>query len=280
MLKKKPVKKPAEKDFTALDAAVSELTKQTEALLGKAEEKPSKPTLPKKRSIPHKKGKSFDIIHNPKSKTKLHASLKTAKVTAHSTSLIEPKDEPTLLPDHAGKSFNELDSAVSEPTDEKPIQIKHHEGSLVPLHEEPEQSAKNAETPSEDETIETASISHTSLSFEEKEVEPEDSTTEQVTEKNTKPEKEEKQQNADEKEESAEEEKAVEKISDDAPAEPAPDLPAYNSGELFANNLVKERKQNGYKPLEDQQKPTVFDTNEYHPELHEDRKSTRLNSSH
>lgn len=40
------------------------------------------------------------------------------------------------------------------------------------------------------------------------------------------------------------------------------------SGELYANNLVKPARVSGYQAHENQQAPTIFDTNEYHTELH------------
>ena len=52
---------------------------------------------------------------------------------------------------------------------------------------------------------------------------------------------------------------------DDKQEEPT----VYRSGELYANNLVKAKKPKGYQPLASQQKPTVFDTNEYHVDLHD-----------
>lgn len=83
VLKKKKLSKsknvsalPAKEDFSVLDSAVSELAKQTEALLGKTGEKMTRPVLPKKESESNSKAKSFDIIHNPDGKKRSEALLK------------------------------------------------------------------------------------------------------------------------------------------------------------------------------------------------------------
>ncbi len=279
MLKKKPTKKPEEHDFTALDQAVSELSKQTEALLGKTGEKASKPMLPKKRSIPHTKGKSFDIIHDPKHKTALKASLKTAVVSHHkSESLVE--ETVPLLPDHATKSFNESEStekvatSSTENTNPAPTIQGHSQGLAIHGQEESMTAEATLEEPADDATHEP-SVSHSAITF------TEDKTTELESEPpQTAPEESEatpelsaEPETVDTKEVAPESEAepkdtAIPKSDSKASEEPV-EPPAYNSGELFANNLVKESKPHGYKPDENQQKPTVFDTNEYHPELHD-----------
>ncbi|MCB9823327.1 hypothetical protein H6800_03580 [Candidatus Nomurabacteria bacterium] len=82
VLKKKPSKPknvsalPAKEDFSVLDSAVSELAKQTEELLGKTGEKMSKPVLPKKQPRLNSKAKSFDIIHNADQKVRSESLLK------------------------------------------------------------------------------------------------------------------------------------------------------------------------------------------------------------
>jgi hypothetical protein len=279
MLKKKSAKKPEEHDFTALDEAVSELSKQTEALLGKTSEQPAKPSLPKKRSIPHTKGKSFDIIHDPKHRTALKASLKTAVVPHHKSVPIAEEPVP-LLPDHATKSFNESESAqeVSIPSKEAahatPI-IQGHRQKLALHHQE--EIATTEATPEELSGSQSEpATSHSAITFTEEETteaEPEvpQSEPEVSPEVSTEP--------VDTKEVSSEPELEPEDEAEpgskatEEPVEP----PAYNSGELFANNLVKESKPHGYAPDENQQKPTVFDTTQYHLELHDWSKLERSN---
>lgn len=260
MLKKNASKKLKDKDFTALDAAVSELSKQTEALLGSATtNKADKPTLPKKKAAPTVRGKSFDIIHNPHQKSSKRATLKTAHVTRHK---VAPALKPLeLLPDHAGKSFNELEPETQETVDDAkstsstPL-VKHHVNSLVFTSDETtepdnqdtpkEQSEKSVAQPKADEAPEPPVEAE---STKEKPVDSKDENTEEPLAKF----------------EPSSSQDSSEDTTEEATVEP----PAYNSGELFANNLVKEVKKKSYKPDENQQKPTVFDTNEYHAELHD-----------
>ena len=104
MLKKKSVKSPAEQDFKELDSAVSELSKQTEALLGsfESEAKQEKPKMPKKHATVSRRGKSFDIIHDPKQNTKLPATLKTAvsdsKINVPVAAIVSTHKEDSLQP--------------------------------------------------------------------------------------------------------------------------------------------------------------------------------------
>ena len=83
MLNKKKITKPTKHDEAALSAAMKELSKQTEALLGSSEPKKAppvkKPQLPKKQSLQKSRGKSFDIISQPKHPRKLKATLKTVE---------------------------------------------------------------------------------------------------------------------------------------------------------------------------------------------------------
>jgi len=82
---------PAVEDVSELDSAVSELAKQTEALLGKSGEKMRKPTLPKKaeKNIPHSNGVSFDIIHDGTKSSVTPAILKSPHP---GQKLLEPSD--------------------------------------------------------------------------------------------------------------------------------------------------------------------------------------------
>lgn len=272
MLKKKPAKKLDNQDFTALDAAVSELNKQTAALLGKADGKTeAKPTLPKKQNHPQTKGKSFDIINHPRKNTTLQSSLKTAQKTPSA-----PAEPEALLPDHAGKSFNELEvdelpsiKAKGKDTPEEPKPkdaaapvIKQHTGKLS-LTRDDEDTPSAEEQPSADPALESAAlapqaVSHTSLSFEEKpeELKDEPAPETKKPEKEPEPEKSQPSEVTEAKEATVETKQSDEQLS-------------YDSGELFANNLVKETQPKRHEPEKGQQKPTVFDTTEYHPELHD-----------
>lgn len=273
MLKKKPAKKPDNQDFTALDAAVSELNKQTAALLGKADGKTeAKPTLPKKQNRPQTKGKSFDIINHPRKNTTLQSNLKTAQKAPSAP--VEP--EKALLPDHAGKSFNELEvhelpsiktKGKDTPEEPKPEDaavpvIKQHTGKLS-LTRDDEDVLGAEEQPSADPVLESAApapqaVSHTSLSFEEKpeELKDEPAPETKKPEKEPEPEKSQPSEVTETKEAKAETKESEEQLSND-------------SGELFANNLIKDAPPKRHEPEKGQQKPTVFDTTEYHPELHD-----------
>ncbi len=105
MARAKKVSKAADDEHMELEAAMSELSRQTDALLADAKPKKQvKPTLPQKKIIPHSKGASLDIVgHAPSS---IHRSSKVSQVKK-----TEVKEE--LLPEHAGLSFNE------KPTDIK-----------------------------------------------------------------------------------------------------------------------------------------------------------------
>lgn len=66
-------------DSSELDAAMSELARQTDRLLGETHEKSSpKPKLPKKDRASKLRGKSFDIVNHNHKPTRLISVLKTA----------------------------------------------------------------------------------------------------------------------------------------------------------------------------------------------------------
>ncbi len=99
-------KKPAtthQDEHMALDAAMSELARQTDALLQQTiKEEPKKPTLPKKQKkvVPHTKGAHLDIVgHTP-------SSLKKGKKKSEHTE--------GLLPATAGLSYNETPADIPD----------------------------------------------------------------------------------------------------------------------------------------------------------------------
>ena len=271
---------PSGDDYKVLDGSVNDLSKQTSELLSHFGEKKEEVNTPKKastvKSVNTKRvsGKSFDIIA-PSSKR--HTSTKISAPI---------KDDEVLLPEHAGKSFNELDFEEMPPKQSSAPEIITNKGSIINSEDE---------APSE--------ISHTistrppgSLHFQESEAENE-KMTDLVDEK-------EEPNNAEEPELSQELEPKVEtevvplvpsveeeksetdtsKVDDDTKpeeeviksdeavtdhAETILSENDSNSGELYVNNLVKTTDKKGYVAPEGQQKPTVFDTNEYHPQLHD-----------
>lgn len=306
MLKKKAVQLPEEPDFSSLDAAVSELSKQTAALLGNNGEKikvASKPTLPKKRNHLANKGKSFDIIHNAKKKTTTQAKLKAA---TPAQSITAKAEEHALLPDHASISFNEKpessqEGAKVEPEPAKkkghkatpPVISQHHTklssavaGKSITLEAN---NAKNTEAleapeaPVDPLKEETLSVSHTSLNFEQNSTEPVKKESQPT---DTKPEI---SDNALSKNDDGnvrpEPVKEAEFIASNSSStknkvtKEETESSALGSGELHANNLLSATQKKGYEPNENQQRPTVFDTNEYHPELHDWSKLGKNQSS-
>lgn len=146
MAKQKKVSKATEDEHMALEAAMNELTKQTDELLKQAkpkeEKKPELPkkqpeTKPAKKVVPHKKGASLDIVgHGPSSPRKKTSQNVDTKV-----------NDEELLPATAGLSYNEQPEskvydapkipAIKKPTaskpasDEKSPMIQSHVGKRI-----------------------------------------------------------------------------------------------------------------------------------------------------
>lgn len=285
---KPPEQEPSEHDFTTLNTAVSELSRQTEALLGKAGEKSTKPKLPKHSAKVNHKGKNFDIIHSPKTRTHLKATLKSApsRPTRSKQLPLSQSEPPELLLPEGEKST--LDTSSDQQTQHPEIQLAHQPGVLR------ESNSKDVVTqqPADPEVQKSPSSSS-------------DGATEDSTDQATTPSKDMPKPashegiNFTEPNEDADPETEVkaeasssrddttlepEKSETDSPdqneekIEPADkDVNTDAIGEIYANNLTSANKTRGYTPAENQQKPTVFDTNEYHPELHDWSKLDRSN---
>lgn len=290
MIKKPTEKKRIQEDFTALDAAVIELNKQTEALLGKTNEKTSKkPVLPKKKNLPVSRGKSFDIIRDSNKKSVLQGTLKTAKAApvAPTTSEVVQKkpSEQTFLDDSETGAPQELvwlaQESVAQEESSPAVVIKRRGGSLITMDssgkdDEPPE-VDQAEDDAEDTAVATAEPSKSTLGSEKQNssVEPEGNAEAVESQGDPAPLAEPEEAQVPEEKDSPVVDPVLEsEVKDPVTAEPS----AYNSGELFANNLVKESGPRGYEADEKQQKPTVFDTNEYHPELHDWSKLDRSNN--
>lgn len=301
---KKNVKKPDKADFSSLDAAVSELSKQTAALLGETGEKAAtstkKPSLPKKHHTHAKKGKSFDIIHHPKQKTSLVASLKT---TQPAEAITKQPDVPKL-PENASESYNEKTNTTSDKPlpqlvvtpivrkNSAPPVIQHHTGTLNIGKNQMAETDKVTKIPLPNEANKeekATTVSRTSVVFESKKAET------QSEEKDKSQVSDNKEIDSTPKEEAPATENTQSEVKQDEPAplpkkEESADLPKKESdgilnlhdndtGEVFANNLLDKTVKKGYKPHDGQQKPTVFDTNEYYPELHDWSKLGKRQSS-
>jgi len=232
LAKKSPKKKTgAETDFSSLDAAVSELSKQTEALLGDGVK--ARPNVRAPR--PHTGARSFDVI-NPRHQSTVRSSLKTATRPAVKPS--QPNVATTDASAHASKSHVDV--------------VGHEPGKL--------QSAilqKGTELieefPNRAQVADTKSVAHESFVFtQEANAEPAQKTDEET-------------QAVNETAVPSVDQAQAADLTTNQTAEPS----SEESGELFDNNLVKSKPPKGYAPNVNQQKPTVFDTNEYHPELHD-----------
>jgi len=253
---------PDDKDLEVLESSVNQLSQQTSALLshfGEGKQKKlgtEKNTKNTKKINTSKKqvAKSFDIITSPGKSTKLKAKLKTAETT----------HKVELLPEHATDSYNEKpssDSAVAavdqktqsrnKDIDQLPsIQSNHTTGSL------------NMNMPTEQESIEldivTSEKTGTNNDNLDKLEAQKKTSTEVVRAEQTLIFEENKADGDKTPEETKE---VVAQSSDTSKNESFNDTTSS-----ITNNIQPEA---GYKAPDSQQKPTVFDTNEYHVELHD-----------
>ncbi|MBP7837418.1 hypothetical protein KA021_01810 [Candidatus Saccharibacteria bacterium] len=297
MLNKKKITKPTKHDEAALSAAMKELSKQTEALLGSPEPKKAppakKPHLPKKQSLPKSRGKSFDIISQSKQPRKLKATLKTVEPKLlKPLQTTSPKQQISDRISKKSTSATVVKKARPSATSSRPTvapTIVHQKGRLQLQSQSAEDDQASIVT-NEPKEAPSVSVARTGIVF------SEDDTPELITQ--TPPEVDTfdssgadiiteeaddsndwigelsshtKSQNSAEQEDSQVAAKVNEKdsIKSTKKADTQTEPTVYRSGELYANNLVKAKKPKGYQPLTSQQKPTVFDTNEYHVELHD-----------
>lgn len=278
--------KAAEPDFSALDEAVSELSKQTAALLGSADSTANKPELPKRRNQPVAKGRSLDIVTVGSHRPAVPAHLRTVK-----------EDKPASLEASEAQQSTE-DAGVEKPkADGQPEIILHRRGKLsLPTVDEgsddqdqvTEQSTQEDETnlsaeektaddntgleSSIDNSPEISAESQRPLTFASDGTAPASAEEASVADTSSRDSKDEPTDAVNKQVSSPPE--SIEAPAD-APKKPeeaitTPELvDSGESGELFANNLVTQSDPKRYQPHEAQHKPTVFDTNEYHPELHD-----------
>ncbi len=276
LLKKKKSSQPAQPDALSIDAAMDELSKQTEALLSDFGEqaKVPKPALPKKSAKFAPKGKSFDVFHDPRKKTQLKSTLKASEPTSpeEGTGAAIELPETPLLEEHATDSYNEIGISDQKPEDseqpavDSPAVIVGHEAKLTVATDNQSGSIMPGETAASLEAQEDVAVelvapisleSQEPLSFNEEPAEGESQVAEDEPVKEP----------VVEVSEDDQAQVAPEAETDAPPKAAADDI--YVSGELHANNLVKNVKPKGYQALEDTGAPAVFDTEEYHPELHD-----------
>jgi len=276
--KKKKQNAPSEDDFKLLDTSVSELSEQTSALLthfGEKNSEDTKPSMPKQVNSKNTPGKSFDIIQGSHSVTKKRVKKTFTEDT--------PSDAVELLPEHAGKSFNEVTleesqkKEVAEPNDKlvekidedddsqnaaPAVVVGHPAGSLrfdsneeepATLHDEVDRDTTQQEDTNEHSDVDKVDTVAST------EIKDHDGASESVAVD---------QKSEDSSESPKPDEKPEEELAETAEeGEQKEDSTA--TGEVFASNLGGSKSPKSYEPPEGQQQPTVFDTNEYHPELHD-----------
>lgn len=309
--KKKNQRAPSDDDFKKLDKSVSELSEQTSALLTHFGEKNvetaknTKSTSSNRNSIKRQPGRSFDIIQGSRK-----GSQKEKKNRSTPTIIDEGIE---LLPEHAGKSFNEVEpthdndiktvetvndkaelktsssESIEDSTSANPaIVIGHAVGSLR-VNESEDESAEDTKTIGKEVSVQPKVDAQTEEN-EKKDI-AEDDNDEQMIEADS--ESDAKKATAwldDTSKEDApvdlkesggqpqtdDQSEKEESIEVDKPKTEAPETKS-DTGEVFASNLVSNEPPKGYEQPEGQQQPSVFDTNEYHPELHD---WSKLDHSH
>ncbi len=270
---------PAKEDFSVLDSAVSELAKQTEALLGKTGEKMSKPVLPKKKPKLNSKAKSFDIIHNPNANKRSEPLLKAPHP---GQKLLEADDVDVK------QSADKMKADTNDPEVDSLSEASVHEGKTIEptvkdKSNELEVKSKNSE---EIESKESKESKKTEDSEESKTVKIPDSKVNKskasTTDKSDSLARADPivDQEVDSKDDAVAEHKADDpKAVDDGQMDGIislaeqgdQDLPAKTDSshkvQLFSDNLSDSKSGEGEEDDGDQ--PEIFDTDEYHPTLHD-----------
>ena len=285
---------PAKEDFSALDSAVSELAMQTEALLGKTGEKMSKPVLPKKKPKLNSKAKSFDIIHNPAPSKRSEALLKAPHP---GQKLLEADDS-----DSSDTVDNKSDDVKSKPVVGSPSELSAHtpgalkfteDKTVEPIVDDAEVKKSDSKPP----TVKTITLSDNKKleapddsKSEPEEIETEtdedtntqdlkgDTATVEVGEKIIKPQPDPEQDDLTSSEEVSDPNNVEPPAKDDdkmdgivSLAEQADSDGSEKTGpsqkvQLFSDNLDDTKSESDE---EDGPQPEIFDTDEYHPTLHD-----------
>lgn len=275
---------PSGDDYKTLDSSVDDLSKQTGELLShfgepKVKEVKFKENLAVKpvnlKRRPGKKGKSFDIIAAPTKKS----------VVKKRPAAIEANQDEELLPEHAGKSFNEPGYEEMAPKESNSTEVITVNSDDKNIEEAPIEisSAITSRPPGSLHFQEADSESENTTNLVDEKEEP-TSEDENETDKKLEPSSQtviapltndEKAKNGEEVDSETDLTNSPEAKNEEADEATTPDQETIlseqdpSSGELYVNNLVKSTDKKGYVAPEGQQKPTVFDTNEYHPELHD-----------
>lgn len=272
---------PAKEDFSALDSAVSDLARETEALLGKTGEKMSRPVLPKKKPAANSRAKSFDIIHNPDTNKRSEALLKAphpgqklleadeaeakqsadkieadmkdpevdnvAEVSVHSPGALKFNEGKTIEPTGKDKSSKvEVKTKSSEIKDVGEAEVSE---SNEPLDYEAEAPSKTLTDKSGSESNEDSKVDDKP----DKEVDSKDSAKSDIKADDSKPENDPM-------------DGIISLAEQGDPDEPAK-TDSSHKVQLFSDNLSESKTDDDGE--EDGDQPEIFDTDEYHPTLHD-----------
>lgn len=241
-------------DFTSLDMAVKELAKQTEELLGTPKKaKVASKKTPLKRTPTNSarsSGHSFDIISSKSGTNKTRRKHSSAPVSKRSTSvgkLAMPDRE--LLPEHATKNSSEVsgpnESGLAKKTQTEEGQaIVGHQGGALRMDndksssKEPTDDTKPSIKPKISSTTIAGSVMFT------KDVE-----LDEVSVENQPKDKDNNRQ--------------------ESTYNTTLDTEDIAGNKLEGDDSAEDTKSKDHTLRKDQQKPTVFDTTEYHPQLHD-----------
>lgn len=290
--KKSATKKVIKKnDEAMLESAVGDLAKQTEALLGKSGEKMDKPVLPKKQSKPstkHAGKKSFDIIH-PNEATSSESILKSPHpgqklIEAHeddkATDTSAPKVEkssstssaPAIVNTHNPGSLNVMSKKSVEPIKRgvAAVQAEHDDESkdeqIVPV----KRAAAEAKSAEDTEPVEEAKNEGASNP-----VKTEGKKEDEPVEFSSMPDKAAAADTSDKDDEGKEDESDTDssesESKDDSKASSNSVSEASKSIQLQSDNLDDDEESDEPKPVD------VYDTDEYHPTLHDWSKLSKQN---
>lgn len=293
---------PAKDDFSELDSAVSELAKETEALLGKTGERMSKPILPKRSTNKTKsstsgkesaelslntgvksssKAKSFDIIH-PTKATKTESILKAPhpgqKLIEANESEGSAPNEPETDTESTTIRFTS-DATVST---HKPGSLKFTEAkNIQPIKDQDvdsdETSSKQEDKldePNQLEVKESSLSDETNDKFEEdsesdnldshkKTEDVLDKDTKDATVENPKPNDDIESKPDTNTEDKSEEDESQKNENKEDTALTDP----TKKVQLYSDNLTKGEDEEDSE--DDNYAPAILDTDEYHPTLHD-----------
>ncbi len=273
---------PKKSDFSDLDNAVSELAKQTEALLGKTGERMSKPTIPKKKpkTMPstNSKARSFDIIHNPAANKRTEALLKAPHPGQKLLEAEEDNESPIAVSKAAPTGASQETDSVATVSAHSPGALKFVEAKTIDSDTDSNDSPdskveKSTNTkPGKDNDINPDKLEHSDKPAEAETENLEELKTDSpevvVADKVEVPETEDNKPSVvvDENEDLKPDDKeslSVDPVKNDS-VEVSKTDPSQKV-QLYSDNLTDAIKSDD----EEESGPAIFDTDEYHPTLHD-----------